>query len=189
MGSSRWQIELHSDGLLLLLGPTGYTDPSTAEALNSATCTGRLFDNDRRSLIAATSGADATDITVTDGTKFATAGGESVHLQLDDLSHILRTTASVAANVVTLTASIGASRTAEAKDWSYMAVQLGADISMLTYGTAVAGGNLWGYVGNIDYDLDLLLAMDLRAEIDFDGGSGLRKYVTMESIRVVEGGG
>lgn len=182
----RWQLELHSDGLLLLLGPTGFADPSDPSALDGGTCTGRLLSNTIRSRVAADGDVNGTDVTVEDGSLFT--AGDTCHMMRDDKSHVLLTVDSVADNVVTLS-TMGAGRFCPAKDWNFLSFQFGSDISMTTYGTPLASGNLWGYSGLVDYDLDLLLADDLRAEVDFNGGSGLRKYVTLESIKVVAAGG
>jgi len=186
--STRWQIALLADNSLILKAPIGYyNDPSTAVLLDTgATVTGYLFDRTARTKVIA-DGAVDTDVIFVESASLI-AVGDPIGVYLDDRSRAFGTVTATDTdlNTVTVAGLVTGGRYVRAADWNYAQKQYGSAITMsTTYGTAAPKSRDWGYVGLIEWDFDWVdLADKLRAEIDFNAGTGLRTLIELDEIGV-----
>ena len=164
-----------SDSSVVLYGPTDKSDPSNPLAIVSGSGTLRVYDEDRKAYIEADAIAAATEITVDSGLAFVV--GDTVEIRLDDTVTLHTSTVTVVAStVVTIADAIPAGR--YAPRGGYILKPIGTSVSMNIYNAAGALPDTknWGWIGFVADDVDLWDVQNVREEVDFSGGAGLRIF-------------
>ena len=171
-----------SDNLVRLRGPV---NQQTNAAVSSGTCNAYLFHDKKDGFLASdVSSTSATFITVSHPELLTTT--DTLIVQRDDGTYAncgLVTSVNKQTGVIGITSGIASGT---AKKGNRVMVQLGAAVSMSTYGTPVVGKYDWGFQGTIQSSHgDLAPGVPVRIEIVMNS-SGL---VLTEFVRDTVSGG
>ena len=164
---ARGTIRRFSDGLVQLVAPLDYSDPSVP-AVAAGTSTFRLYNDDKRTQITSDAVAGATVISISYAVFCLKK--KTIAIRLDDTTTIHSTTVVSKSSVnrnMSIANAIPAGRTAKAGAWVQVYLGSSSAIAMTSYGTPATARDNWGYVGVIPDTLELFNVNKVGIETEF----------------------
>tara|TARA_R110002096_G_scaffold157101_13_gene321920 strand:+ start:189 stop:734 length:546 start_codon:yes stop_codon:yes gene_type:complete len=145
---------------------------STNSAVNSATSIARLYNDEKNDLTSSSTASGATTLVADNPSLFQV--GDILIITLDDQTlHSCGaiTEISLSQSTIKFTTALASIASIGAR----LGVQLGANISMLLYGSPVVKQYNWGFRGIIPYNhVGLRIGQIIRIEIDFTTSAGAK---------------
>ncbi len=182
--TARLPINLHSDDSVLLVGPDDVSDPSAPAPITSPTHSElRVYDVENQPcvLMDGDSSADTDTFLVISQDLFVV--GQTLAVRDDSNEVFTADVQSVDPDARTITLDASLTGGAFIPNRTEFFVFPGAVINGALYGTPVAENDDWGYAHLVPHDAPgLYHNQNVIAEIDFDGGTGLRVVIELAAL-------